>query len=171
MDDGYLGEIRAFAGNFPPRNWAFCDGQLLAISQYNALFSILGTRFGGDGRTTFGLPELRGRTIISPGTGPGLPTYQEGAKGGNYETTFSVSNLPAHNHIVDPGYADTPDNNDPNGRYPANVGQPVYGSAKSGNMGDAAVSNTGGNVPFSNMMPYQSIYYIICISGLFPSRS
>lgn len=168
---GTIGEIRGFAGNFPPRDWAFCEGQLLAISSNTALFSIIGTTYGGDGRTTMQLPDLRGRMMIGPGNGSGLPPYQRGQKGGNYETYLSVSNLPAHNHIVDPGYANSPSQIDPANGFPANVGQPVYGSTKSGNMGNATVGMTGNNIGFSNMPPFQAIYWIICLFGIYPSRN
>lgn len=93
-----LGEVRMFAGNFAPRAWALCEGQLLAINSNQALFSILGTTYGGDGRTSFGLPDLRGRTPISPGTGPGLPSYREGQKGGSAINILNITQIPAHNH-------------------------------------------------------------------------
>ena len=98
--DPLLAEIIMFAGNFAPRGWAFCDGQLLAVSQYSALFSLLGTTYGGDGRTTFGLPDLRGRTAIHPGTGPGLTNRQLGAKGGSENNTINITQLPTHKHII-----------------------------------------------------------------------
>ena len=93
-----LGEVRMFAGNFAPRAWALCEGQLLAINSNQALFSILGTTYGGDGRTSFGLPDLRGRGPISPGTGPGLPSYREGQRGGATTNVLNVTQIPAHNH-------------------------------------------------------------------------
>ena len=94
--EGYIAEIRLFGGNFAPRSWAFCDGQLLQIAQNTALFSLLGTIWGGDGRTTFGLPDFRGRSPISPGTGPGLPPYNVGQKGGIATNTLSTNNLPSN---------------------------------------------------------------------------
>jgi len=98
--DPYIGEISIFAGNFAPRGWAFCDGQLLPISQNTALFSILGTTFGGDGRTTFALPDLRGRTPVHPGQGPGLSSYQLGERSGSESIILNIQNLPSHNHII-----------------------------------------------------------------------
>lgn len=98
--EGFLGEIKMFGGNFAPRTWAFCEGQLLAIASNQALFSILGTIYGGDGRTTFALPDFRGRVSIHRGSGPGLPSYSQGQKGGTATTTLSVSNLPVHNHTI-----------------------------------------------------------------------
>jgi len=94
-----IGQIMMFAGNFAPRGWAFCEGQLLAINQYQALFSILGTTYGGDGRTTFGLPDLRGRVPMHPGNGPGLSSKRLGQKGGSETNTLNVSQLPSHNHL------------------------------------------------------------------------
>ena len=98
MDDGYLGEIRLFAGNFAPRGWAFCDGQLISIAQHQALFSILGTFYGGDARTTFALPDLRGRAPIHAGTGPGLSTRTLGKRNGSETNTMTVKQMPSHSH-------------------------------------------------------------------------
>lgn len=167
---GTIGEIRGFAGNFAPQYWAFCAGQELSINSFPSAYSILGTRFGGNGITTFGVPDFRGRSMIGPGQGPGLPFYTEGQKGGYYEIQLSIQNLPSHNHTVNPGYADTPSQNNPSGAFPANVGQSVYGSTKSGNMGEATVGNTGGNQAFNNMPPYTACYYIICLEGTYPTR-
>ena len=96
----FIGEISMFAGNFAPRGWAFCEGQLLPIAQNQSLFSILGTTYGGDGRTTFGLPDMRGRVSIHPGTGPGLTNYRLGNKGGSETTTLTTNQLPSHNHTI-----------------------------------------------------------------------
>src|SRR6056297_3180065 len=98
MSEPFVGEIRMFAGNFAPRGWAFCDGQLLAVSQNDALFSLLGTIYGGDGRTTFALPDMRGRFPLHPGNGPGLPSYRQGQRGGRPELTLNQTELPAHSH-------------------------------------------------------------------------
>ena len=100
MSEPFVGEIRMFAGNFAPRNWAFCDGQLLSISQNDALFSLFGTIYGGDGRTTFGLPDLRGRTAVHPGTGPGLSNRRWGEKGGTETTTMTINQMPVHHHVI-----------------------------------------------------------------------
>src|SRR5680860_143283 len=100
--DPFLAQIIMFGGNFAPRGWAFCEGQLLAISQYTAVFSLLGTTYGGDGRTTFGLPDFRGRVPMHHGTGPGLPTVRLGEKGGSPTTTLGLQNLPSHTHTVSP---------------------------------------------------------------------
>ncbi|KRS10186.1 hypothetical protein XM53_22310, partial [Roseovarius atlanticus] len=100
MADPFIGQIVLFGGNFAPRNWAFCDGQLVAISQNSALFSILGTTYGGDGRTTFGLPDLRGRVPIGPRQGPGLTFYREGQKGGAEDVTLTQAEMPSHSHAT-----------------------------------------------------------------------
>lgn len=171
--EGYLASIIGFGSNFAPRAWATCSGQLLPIAQNTALFSLLGTIYGGDGRTTFALPDLRGRAPISAGTGPGLSTYREGQRGGVETVTLTVSQIPSHNHVVYPGYSNTPGQVSPANHYPANLGAPnaVYGATKSGNMGAATVGNTGGSQWHTNMQPYLTIYWIICTQGLFPSRS
>ena len=140
--EGYLGEVRMFGGNFAPRSWAFCQGQLLAISQFNALFSILGTTFGGDGRTTFGLPDLRGRVAAGVGTGPGLHTMIWGEKGGQENVTLTQLNLPSHTHtlvqnlhsIWQPACSDatTGNSSEPEGSVPANSGTNVYASSPDG---------------------------------------
>lgn len=173
-----IGEIRIFAGNFAPRNWAFCEGQLLAISQNQALFSILGTTYGGDGRTTFALPDLRGRVAIGPGSGPGLPTYRLGQKGGNPETYLNVTNLPAHNHTAAvniPISGDDATTDEAGGLLSTTDGAKVYGGAAGGNYNGGntpvTVGNTGGNIPVNNMQPYLAVYYIIAMQGIFPSRN
>ena len=169
--EGYLAEIRMFAGNFSPRNWSFCAGQLLPIAQNTALFSLLGTTYGGDGRTTFALPDYRGRVPLSPGQGPGLSLYREGQRGGQETVTLNITQIPSHNHAVYPGASGTPGVTNPANAYPADIGQPVYGAASSGNMGEATVTNTGGNQSHTNIQPYLAVYFIICVSGIFPSRN
>ena len=182
----FIGEIRIFAGNFAPRNWAFCDGQLLSIAQNSALFSILGTIYGGDGRATFGLPDLRGRVAIHAGTVPGLPGYRLGQRGGSERNTLSVANLPVHNHTASlsnasvnmPAYSSEGDSTSPGGNYPAKsgMGDPDYNSTADVSMESASVSGTvtvgytGGNQAINNMPPYCTINYIIALQGIYPSR-
>jgi microcystin-dependent protein len=179
--DPFLGQITMFGGSFAPRGWAFCEGQLLPISQYTALFSILGTTYGGDGRTTFGLPDLRGRAPIHAGHGPGLSDVRLGQKGGNEMTTLNVTNLPSHNHTgtisvgPDTNLTDAAVNNrlatEARGGGDA---LPIYTSdAGNGNMaGDSVtIGNAGGNQAFSNRSPYLVISHIIALQGIFPSRS
>lgn len=171
----FIGQILMFAGNFAPRNWALCDGQLLAIAQNQALFSILGTTYGGDGRTTFALPDLRGRVPVHPGSGPGLPTYRLGSKGGQAEVTLDVNQMPTHNHdaatqAVDPvprgGLTNSPIN-----AYVAEGG--AYSTIKNAEMAadSVVVHNTGGNQPHNNMQPFQCVNYIIALQGVYPSRN
>lgn len=168
--NGTIGVCIGFGGNFAPRTWAFCSGQLLAISSNTALFSIIGTTYGGDGRTTMALPDLRGRSPISAGTGPGLSTYKEGARGGVEEVTLNVTQIPSHNHVAAPQYGPA-GQLEPAGNRPSDFGQPIYGAAHGGNMGAADVANTGGSQAHNNMMPWEAIYWIICMVGVYPSRS
>ncbi|MEO0874718.1 MAG: tail fiber protein, partial [Bacteroidota bacterium] len=167
---GFLGEVRIFAGNFAPRGWALCEGQLLAISQNTALFSILGTIYGGDGRTTFALPDLRGRAPVSHGTGPGLPTYPLGGRGGNATTTLSTANLPAHNHAMQVQVnTEAGEETDPTTFLASST---TFAEEATANqfLGGVSVGNTGSNTAFSNEPPFLSINYIIATEGTFPSR-
>ncbi len=171
----FIGEIKMFAGNFAPRNFALCNGQLLQISQYQALFSLLGTTYGGDGRTTFGLPDLRGRAPIHFGTGPGLSDKRLGQKGGQESVALTVNNLPAHNHTAQLNADSTVATSDkPGNGLPArNAGStPQYGDTVNTALNTAAVTvdNTGGNAPHTNMQPYLTINYIIALQGIYPSR-
>lgn len=171
--DPFIGEVILFAGNFAPRGWAFCDGQLLPINQYSALFSILGTTYGGDGRTTFALPDLRGRVPIHEGHGPGLSDYRLGAKGGQEHVTLTLNQMPSHNHHVNAVSSAGNDAN-PQNNFPANtVGfDREYSAANpdiqmNGNM----ISNTGGGQSHENRQPFLALNYIIALQGVFPSRS
>ncbi len=164
-----------FGCNFAPRTWGDCDGQLLPISQNSALFSLLGTMYGGDGRTTFGLPELRGRMAMHVGHGPGLPNYpNQGQKGGVYNVTLTQSELPSHNHAVQIKAADqAPDAAAPTNAYLGHSESYVGGSPTLVNMGAnmATVSNTGGSQAFSVQNPFQVVRFCIALQGVFPSRS
>lgn len=176
----FIGEVRLFAGNFAPRGWAFCDGQLLAISQHDALFSILGTTYGGDGRTTFALPDLRGRMAIGVGTGPGLPNYRLGAKGGTDHVTLLSSHLPPHTHgatVVPRGSDGSPDATSPTGaafavteddRYAANADATMAAGTVTGN---ATSQIQGGNQPHLRVPPQMALRYIISLFGIYPSRN
>lgn len=177
-----LAEIRIFAGNFAPRSWALCQGQLLPINSNQSLFSLLGTTFGGDGRTTFGLPDLRGRTAIHAGNGPGLSDRRLGAKGGAPTVTLNQTNLPVHNHhdVVSANKTSS-DSDMPGGRFPGvssaerSDGQAIpvlaYASTKVVTMPAGNTNNTGGTQSFDNHQPYLGLNYIIALQGLFPSRS
>ena len=171
----FIGEIRMFAGNFAPRSWAFCDGQLLAVSQNDALFSLLGTIYGGDGRTTFGLPDLRGRVPIHMGQGPGLPSYPIGRKSGQEQVTLTTAQLPAHSHSYGAATGGGTANS-PIGSLPAGSGStPLYQpSASTGSlqaMSNLSLQNTGGSQPHANIMPFLCIHFIVALFGVYPSRS
>ena len=171
-----LGEIKIFAGNFAPRGWALCDGQLLAIAQNQALFSILGTTYGGDGRTTFALPDLRGRVPIHAGQGPGLTSRRLGETGGQETVTLNVNQIPAHTHTVhlnaDSSVALT---DKPEDGLPARnaAATPQFGSESNTTLSTQAVSveSTGGNQAHPNMQPFVTVNYIIALQGIFPSRN
>ena len=184
----FIGQIQIFAGNFAPRGWAFCEGQLLPISQNTALFSILGTIYGGDGRTTFALPDLRGRVPISPGTGPGLPNYRLGTRAGTETNVMNTLHLPSHTHTATGttkasnavGTTNNPEGKvlatgkavvDRSTSYNANI----YGDAANVNMAangvTVTVNNTGASAAINNMQPYLVTNYIIALIGTFPSRS
>jgi microcystin-dependent protein len=176
----FLGQISMFAGNFAPRGWAFCDGQLLSINQNQALFSILGTTYGGDGRTTFGLPDLRGRVPMHAGNGPGLTPRPLGQKSGTETNTLGVWQMPAHNHViegsvsVEVNFDDATTNEGSGATLGAgsdiyNYAAPEAGEAINGVKSTLAVANTGGNQPINNLQPYQTVNYIIALTGLFPS--
>lgn len=170
--EGFIGQIILFAGNFAPRYWAFCDGQLLSISSNTALFSILGTIYGGDGRTTFALPDLRGRFLVGPRTGPGLSTYREGQTTGAVENYLNATQIPSHTHAVQlSGSNAAADASDPTGRYLAQPTEDIYaGSSPASGMSGLSIGNTGNNVAVNNMQPWLAIYFIICLQGIYPSR-
>jgi microcystin-dependent protein len=179
MADPFIGEIRMFCGNFAPNGWALCNGQLLSISQYQALFSILGTTFGGNGTTNFALPNLQGRVPIHWGQGQGLSPYNIGQTGGAETVGLSVAQMPAHNHQVNasPNAATT---TVATANVPATVtsterGQQapsVYSSnAPSVAMNNGMISPTGGGAPHTNIQPYQCVTFIIALNGIYPSRS
>ena len=170
MSEPFVGEIRMFAGNFAPRGWAFCDGQLLAVSQNDALFSLLGTIYGGDGRTTFGLPDLRGRIPIHAGTGPGLSPRRLGSKGGAEEVTLTVNQLPSHGHPFQ-GTNAPATSRDPIGNSPAEALFDAYVEDLSpAPLAASAVSNVGGSRSHTNLMPFLCVHFIIALVGIYPSR-
>jgi microcystin-dependent protein len=174
MSEPFIGEIRMVGFNFAPRGWALCDGQLLAIAQNTALFSLLGTIYGGDGRTTFGLPDLRSRVPMHAGTGPGLTPRQLGAKFGLETVTLNVSQLPAHTHAAQAS-SGSGNANSPIGRIwskDAGVQSATYtGNAPDGSMAANAIGNAGGGQAHDNMPPVQVVNFVIALVGLFPSRN
>lgn len=179
--EGVIGFTTLFAGNFAPRNWALCQGQIIAIASNTALFSILGTTYGGNGQTTFGLPDLRGRCVIGAGNGPGLSPYDLGEVGGVPTTTMLSTQMPAHNHTVamhiTPGAAGSADTTNPVGGVYAtpSSGDLLFGPAPSGETmtypGSITTGITGNNVPFPIQDPVLGLNYIVCMRGIFPARN
>ena len=179
--DGVIGYVTPFAGNFAPRNWAICQGQIMAIAQNTALFSILGTTYGGNGQTTFGLPDMRGRAVVSAGTGPGLSSYSLGEVTGIETTTLLITQMPTHTHVlavdITPNSSTTASTGNPNGGVyaPAADGSQAYASAPNNNMAfyNATLTTgiTGGSTPFSNRNPYLTLNYLVCLFGVFPARN
>ena len=182
MSEPFIGEIQMFGFTFPPRGWADCNGQLLPIAQNTALFALLGTTYGGDGRTTFGLPDLRGRVPIHTGTGPGLANRALGSRGGNESETLNTGQIPAHTHIAtSQARAVTPagNSNDAANNFwadDAGVSSGTYhtGPANATMNNDAittSVQSTGGGMSHNNMQPYLTVRFCIALTGIFPSRN
>lgn len=176
MTDPFIGEITLFAGNYAPRGWAFCQGQLLSIAQNTALFSILGTTYGGDGQTTFALPDLRGRAPIGPGQGPGLPPYYLGELGGEPTHTLIYPEMPAHSHAAQAsGVAAGGTSASPGGGTWASstARDSLYSNAAPDSpmaAGNITVGAAGNSQPHNNMPPYLGVNYIIALEGIYPSR-
>jgi microcystin-dependent protein len=172
MSEPFVAEVRIFAGNFAPRGWAFCNGQLLPIAQNTALFSLIGTTYGGDGRTTTALPNLQDRVPMHPGRGPGLSNRRLGEKGGADTVTLTNGQIPSHTHTMR-GVSNAPNVSPPSGARLAAA--PMYEAGDSGGLGpmaSAAMSiNTGGGQPHNNLQPYLGLYFIIALVGVYPSRS
>ena len=177
MADPFIGEIRAVAFNYAPEGWALCNGQLLSISQNTALFSLLGTTYGGNGVSTFALPNLQGRVPIHQGQSPGTSTYVMGQVAGSENTTLLVGNLPAHNHPANANSAAGPNPSpignfwaEANGGGKSPVVTPSYAATSTGQMASTAIGMTGSNQPFSVVQPYLCVNFIIALVGIFPSR-
>jgi len=172
MADPFLGEIRMFAGNFAPQGWAFCSGQLLSIAEFDALFSLLGTTYGGDGVTTFALPNLNGRFALHQGQGAGLSPRVIGALLGEQEVTLQTSHLPAHTHTVSCSTKGTTAN--PKGNFwatdPSGNLAPYSTAAPNGQMAPLTAGTAGGQA-HNNQQPYMAISYIISLFGIYPSQS
>lgn len=174
MSEPFIGQIQPFGFNFAPRGWAMCNGQLLSISQNTALFSLLGTIYGGDGRTTFGLPDLRGRVSLHFGTGPGLSPATIGERGGAEAVALTSAQLPAHNHPAMAKAAAGNANTAVNNIWSADAGNQsaTYSNAATGlaAMNAAAIGNAGGGQAHPNMQPYLVINWCIALVGIYPSR-
>ena len=173
MSNPFVAEIRIFAGNFAPTGWATCDGQLLPISQNTALFSLLGTYYGGDGKSTFALPNLQGSVAVGQGQGSGLSEYFLGQQGGTETVTLLQSEIPIHTHAlhdhdIDLGELNTPS---PNRSLAQSANSTIYTAAAAlTSMHIQALTPAGGSLPHNNMMPYLTLTYIIALQGVFPAR-
>jgi len=165
----FIGTVLMFAGNFAPRGWALCNGQLLAISSHSALFSILGTTYGGDGVSTFGLPELRGRVAIHEGNGPGLSPHSLGQRSGAETVTLTTNNLPSHTHTMNASN-DSPSTTNPTGAALSD-GNIYNAEGPKAQMNALTIGNTGSGQPVSVMQPYLALNFIIALEGLYPSRN
>jgi microcystin-dependent protein len=186
--EGTIGEIRMFAGNFAPRNWALCQGQIVQIRSNTALFSILGTQYGGDGTNTFALPDLRSRALVGTGNGVGLSPYTNGEMEGTETVALNLPQMASHNHVgvvtvtgsVAPYALNDGGSTDlPQGAYFASTGSNQYSPTSDDSMGaspvtitaNAIIGITGGSQPHNNMQPYLGMNFIVCLYGLFPYRN
>jgi microcystin-dependent protein len=174
MADPFVAEIRIYPFNFPPRSWAFCDGQILPISQNTALFSLLGTTYGGDGKSTFALPNMQGNAPMHPGQGPGLSLHDLGETGGSQTVTLLASEIPAHSHTFNVDGGDVGEERIPTDRALARttgVGGNLYGVVGSiVSMSPNALPPAGGGQPHNNMQPYLTLNFCIALQGVFPPR-
>ena len=170
--EGFLAEIRMFGGNFAPRGWVFCNGQLLAIADWTAVFSLVGTTYGGNGTTTFGVPDLRGRVPVHPGTGLGLTNRTLGEMSGVENVTLLATNLPSHTHGLLPSTG-TPDTASPASAFLPVGSSRIYAGAgpAGGALATASLGPAGSSNPHTNMMPFAVTNYIMCVEGIFPSRN
>lgn len=172
MTEPMIGEIRAFPYTFEPSGWAFCNGQVLAIARNTALFSLLGTMYGGDGKTTFGLPNLQGSVPLHRGQGPGLSNYSQGQTGGSATVTLQTAEMPAHQHTVTASNSDA-GASAPGGELFANTAGGVQLYAPPGTparLADPALAPSGGSQPHNNMAPYLALNFCIALQGIYPTR-
>lgn len=188
--DGYMSEIRLFGGTFAPQGYKFCQGQLLSIAEYTAMFALIGTMYGGDGQTSFALPDLRGRTPMGTGQGPGLSPMDEGQMGGTESITLSTQQMPIHNHALTvtsltasatlKAFTTAGGSDQTNGSYLASAAELYIAPASADTFMAQQTANgtvsltltaTGANAPFSNRSPFLGINFIICVEGIFPSRN
>lgn len=176
MDEPYLGEIRPIASTYAPRNWAFCNGQILNIAQNQGLFALLGTQFGGNGVNTFALPDLRSRIPVGAGQMVGGSTYTQGQTGGQDQVALQTTQIPPHTHQLTATLqtSDSPESSDPTNNLPATGGRNQFSSgAANATMGaiTGTTATAGASQPHENRMPYVAINYVIALVGLYPSRS
>jgi microcystin-dependent protein len=172
MADPFVAEIRIFPFNFAPKGWAFCDGQILPLSQNTALFSLLGTTYGGDGKSNFALPDLQGNVPMHPGQGPGLDLYDLGETGGAQHVTLLESEIPSHSHALRADTLDIADTNvpNPNASFALSSGGTLYQNASNTTLSDQALAPAGGDQPHNNMQPYLTLNFCIALQGIFPPR-
>jgi microcystin-dependent protein len=170
VSEPFIGEVRMFGGNFAPVNWAFCNGQLMAISQNEALFTLIGTTYGGDGQSTFALPNLQGRIPIHQGQGVGLTARVIGEAAGEENVTLTVQQLPSHTHAAQ-GSASVGSATAPAGNVWASWDDAPYATTPTVGMDPTAVSQQGGNQPHDNVAPYLAVSFIISLFGIFPSQN
>jgi microcystin-dependent protein len=170
--DPFVAEIRIFPFNFAPKGWAFCDGQLLPLSQNTALFSLLGTYYGGDGKSNFALPDLQGKAPVHAGQGQGLTEYFIGESTGAETVTLLTSEMPNHPHGLRADVLDTGDTNvpNPNASFAQSSGGTLYQTAANTTLSDQALSITGQGLPHNNMQPYLTLNFCIALQGVFPPR-
>ena len=174
MADPFVAEIRIFPFNFAPKGWAFCDGQILPLSQNTALFSLLGTTYGGDGKSNFALPDLQGRAPMHPGQGPGLSLHDLGETGGSETVTLLESEIPSHSHasrgLIDDGDLKLPA---PGRSFAKSSGGNAYTATISGlqPMSDSTIAPAGGDQPHNNLQPYLTLSFCIALQGVFPPRT
>jgi len=172
MADPFVAEIRIFPFNFAPRGWAWCDGQLLPLSQNTALFSLLGTTYGGDGKSNFALPDLQGRAPMHPGQGPGLSLHDLGETGGSETVTLLESEIPAHSHGVSASVADGTNQTPVGEKLATGVGIGQYAPTGSlTSLNPNALAPAGGDQPHNNLQPYLTFYFNIALQGVFPPRT
>ena len=172
MADPFVAEIRIFPFNFAPKGWAWCDGQILPLSQNTALFSLLGTTYGGDGKSTFALPNLQGSAPMHPGQGPGPSPHNLGETGGSQAVTLLQSEIPMHNHQQRAATQDNADSGmvNPTASYAPSVGGTTYQTTANTQLAPQALAAAGGSLPHNNMQPYLTFYFNIALQGVFPPR-
>jgi microcystin-dependent protein len=173
MADPFVAEIRIFPFNFAPKGWAFCDGQILPISQNTALFSLLGTTYGGDGKSNFALPDMQGNAPMHPGQGPGLSLHDLGETGGSQTVSLLESEIPSHSHSVSASAVDGTAKSPSGQKVASGVGVNMYATAPSPmtNLNFMAISPAGGDQPHNNMQPYLTLSFCIALQGVFPPRT
>ncbi|MDX6374384.1 MAG: hypothetical protein QOD98_3372 [Nocardioidaceae bacterium] len=173
MADPFVAEVRIFPFNFAPKGWAWCDGQILPISQNTALFSLLGTMYGGNGQSTFALPDIQGSAVMHPGQGPGLSEHFQGEESGSETVTLLQSEMPAHSHAMmgatqDPALAKLVN---PNASWALSQGGGIYQATSDTQLAPEAVAPAGGSQPHNNMQPYLTLNFNIALQGVFPPRT